>query len=144
MKYYRGGDRKALQAQLRDKGFRSTEGRLELLAILKQSGRPLSVATIAQRMGTNLDEVSVYRALEALARVGLLVRVDLRRGGAHYEFAHAHHHHLTCTDCGRVADLDLCVDVSLEARALRQASAFASVRTHALEFFGTCSNCARS
>lgn len=142
MKYYRGKDRRELQSALRDRGFRSTEGRLSLLGILKRSHTPLSVPDIARRLGKNLDEVNVYRALEALTSAGLLMRADLRRGGAHYEFAHSHHHHVTCRSCGKTEDVQDCDAGKLETRVLASSS-FARIDTHALEFFGTCRPCAR-
>ncbi len=139
---YAGKDRKELQAALRDRGFYSTEGRLGLLALLKSAHKPLSVPAIAARLGNHLDEVNVYRALEALSAKGLLTRSDVRRGGAHYEFAHGdHHHHLICNDCGKTEDFEFCEDKGLERRALRGSRTFASIQTHALEFFGTCQRC---
>ena len=141
-KYYRGEDRRELQAALRDRGFRSTEGRLELLSILKRAHKPLPVAKITGQLRSNLDEVNVYRALEALCGKGLLTRSDMRQGGARYEYAHLHHHHLVCGDCGLTEDMEDCADKRMEKRALDNSHAFATIRTHALEFFGLCKACA--
>lgn len=141
MKYYRGKDRRELQSTLRNRSFRSTEGRLGLLGILKRSQVPLSVPEIARRLGKNLNEVNVYRALEALTRVGILTRSDVRRGGAHYEFAQHHHHHVICRSCGKTEDVEDCEGDKLETRVLASSS-FARIDTHALEFFGTCRPCA--
>jgi Fe2+ or Zn2+ uptake regulation protein len=68
---YTGGDRKALQKLLRDSWFRSTEGRLALLSALKRSYRPVAVEMLARQLGTRLDEVNVYRALESFAAAGI-------------------------------------------------------------------------
>ena len=139
---YLKGDRHALQAILRDKGFHSTEGRLWLLSILKNSRHPMSVPEVARWLSATLDEVNVYRALEALAGVGILTRSDVRRGGAHYELAEGHHHHIVCKSCGRTEDVEDCADKKLEARVLKETKLFAKIDTHALEFFGTCYSCA--
>ena len=139
---YNGEDRKELQKILRDNGFRSTEGRLALLSVLKRSHRPLPVAKLARRVGTRLDEVNVYRALEAMTDKGLLARSDLRRGGARYEYAHSHHHHLVCNDCGLTEDVEVCAGKRMENTVLSNSRAFAKVNTHALEFFGRCHACA--
>lgn len=142
-KYYRGGDRKQLQALLRESGFRSTEGRLKLLSVLRESGRPMSVHEISGECGKDLEVVNVYRALEALSAAGLLLRTDLRKGGAHYEFKDEHHHHhVTCNECGVSEDVSVCSGASMESRVLRDSRKFARVQTHALEFFGTCNACA--
>lgn len=143
-KYYAGGDRKMLQALLRDNNFRSTEGRLTLLGILKNAESPLSVADITGKLHKDLNKVNVYRALEALGDAGLLVRSDVRRGGAHYEYAYSHHHHLVCEECGRTEDVRECADKRMEKRVLDTSRTFAAISTHALEFFGVCNACARS
>ncbi len=141
--FYRGADRKELQTILRDHGFRSTEGRLAMLSVLRSSHGPLSVPTVAVKCGARLDRVNVYRALEALANAAILNRTDLRQGGAHYEFNDHHHHHLTCTDCGTVKDVEACEFNKVATAALREISGFAKVNSHSFELFGTCTTCAR-
>ncbi len=56
---YRSGDRKQLQHILRDAGFRSTEGRLALLAALKRTHKPRSVEARAGEGGARHDEANV-------------------------------------------------------------------------------------
>lgn len=140
-KYYKGGDRKSLQALLRSNGFYSTEGRLQLLSFLKKAPAPVSVPEVAKHIGKNLVEANVYRALEALSAAGALVRRDMQRGSVHYEYPHSHHHHLICRDCGRTEDVEHCTDKDMEKKVLRSSRAFASVNTHSLEFFGHCKDC---
>ncbi|MBI4080132.1 transcriptional repressor [Candidatus Kaiserbacteria bacterium] len=140
-KYYKGEDRRALQALLRDHGFYSTEGRLQLLSFLKKASSPVSVPEATKRIGKNLVEANVYRALEALSHAGVLVRSDIRQASVHYEYPHSHHHHLICSDCGRSEEVDDCDDKSMERRVLANSRSFAVVRTHALEFFGQCNSC---
>jgi|SRR3989344_884905 len=139
---YAGGDRKDLQKLLRDNNFRSTEGRLALLSALKRSRRPLSVETLTHQVSSRLDEVNVYRALEAFAAAGILRRVDLQHGHAHYEFNDEHdHHHIACISCGRVEDFTGCEYDKLARKALRQTHGFAKVTNHSLELFGVCNAC---
>jgi Fe2+ or Zn2+ uptake regulation protein len=132
-----------LQSLLRDHGFRSTEGRLTLLSVLKSHHEPLSVPDITKKCGSNLDEVNVYRALEALTKAGILSRSDLRRGGAHYEYNHDHHHHIVCTDCGTTKDFDACDIEKVTDKALKQVRGFATINSHSLELFGLCNGCAK-
>ncbi len=142
-KFYKGADRESLQSALRDHGFNSTEGRLELLSILKGARHPLSVPQITARITGNLDETNVYRSLEALTRAGILSRSDLRQGGAHYEMLHGHHHHhVVCNNCGIMEDVEECIGERVESKVLKSAKKFAAINTHALEFFGTCNSCA--
>ena len=140
---YSGEDRKQLQHLLRDAGFRSTEGRLALLSALKRSQKPLSVETLARQLKSRLDEVNVYRALEAFTVAGIARHVDLQHGHAHYEFARGDdHHHIVCTSCQKVEDFTGCEYEKLVGNALRQPRAFSKVRSHSLELFGLCTSCA--
>src|SRR3989344_4705839 len=140
-KFYRGNDRKALQALLRDHGFYSTEGRLQLLSFLKKASAPVSVSQVAKRVGKNLVEANIYRALEALSDVGVLVRSDVRRGGVHYEYPHSHHHHIVCERGGRTEDVEYCDARRMENKVLENSRTFAKINTHSLEFFGHCKDC---
>ncbi|QQG37669.1 MAG: transcriptional repressor [Candidatus Kaiserbacteria bacterium] len=141
LKHYAGTDRKALQAILRDAGFRSTEGRLKLLSILKAAARPLAISEIAVAARDFLDEANVYRALEALAQKTVIVRSDLRQRGVCFELADTHHHHLTCDDCGTSEDVDFCVGERAEKDVLRRSHNFTRIKAHSLEFFGQCRSC---
>jgi Fur family ferric uptake transcriptional regulator len=55
--------------------------------------------------GAAVGVASVYRALDTLAELRLVQRVDVGDGIARYEPVHAggdHHHHVVCHDCGKV------------------------------------------
>ena len=136
-----------LQQVLRSHGFRATATRVALLRLLRAAGRPLAVAKIqAIWPGSAPDHTTLYRALTDLAAAGVIRRTDLNSGVAHFEYApdRPHHHHIVCTDCGRIEELDHCVGQTLESRALAHTPAFASINDHVLEFFGTCQQCAHT
>jgi Fur family ferric uptake transcriptional regulator len=50
-----------------------------------------------------------------------------------------HHHHLICTRCARVVEIEECFPEEIERRIAR-ANGFTGV-THRLEFFGVCPDC---
>jgi Fe2+ or Zn2+ uptake regulation protein len=140
---YHGKDRKHLQNVLRDNGFRSTEGRLALLAALARSSKPLPVEVLARQLSTRLDEVNVYRALESFAKAGITRRVDLQHGHAHYEFVHGDdHHHVVCTGCSKIEDFEGCDYEKLAQKALKQVKEFSRIESHSFELFGLCNTCA--
>jgi Fe2+ or Zn2+ uptake regulation protein len=102
---------------LHERGFRQTPGRVRLLEILWSAKRPLTVEEIARRVDLNV--VTLYRALNELARTGLIARGigasgitgditgDIR--AAHFSYAREdHHHHLVCMDCGFVKTCTTC------------------------------------
>ena len=128
---------------LRDAGLRATPGRLALLAVLAKESKPLAMPQIEARMKGRLNQVTLYRALEALAASGIVARVNLEHDHAHYELVagRPHHHHAVCSGCGRVEDIEV-PHARLEEKAAAQAKGFASISRYSLEFFGLCRSCA--
>lgn len=135
---------KELVALLRSGGFKATPGRLALLSVLASSAKPLGVPEIVAQLKGEMDQATVYRALDALYRSGILRRVELEHTHAHYEVVIPgdHHHHIVCTICGRIEDLPECATDDLEQQALTRTKAFATISRHSLEFFGVCRKCA--
>ena len=131
---------------LRAAGYKATAGRVALLDTLARANRELTIAEIQKLLKKKIDEVTIYRALEALASSGIVRRVDFRHAHAHYELAAGkeHHHHLICTSCGKVEDIAVCRTDRLEKEALARSTAFANLKDHALEFFGMCKKCAKA
>lgn len=136
-----GGDYEAARI-LRDAGFKATFPRVRLLEALQKVKKPLSAEALGKEVKKHANLATVYRALEAFAKAGIVRRIDFGHPHAHYEFAaKSHHHHVVCESCGEVEDVDF-KEPSLEDAALRAARSFTKIRTHALEFFGTCKACA--
>ncbi len=85
--------------ELHSAGSRATPGRLGVLKLLEREKKPLTVGAIEKKL-LNLNEVTIYRILDALTKAGL-VRKGVEGRVAHFEYAaKPHHHHLVCTDCG--------------------------------------------
>jgi Fur family transcriptional regulator, ferric uptake regulator len=130
---------------LREAGYKPGRARTAVIEALGGERCCLTAQEIHDRVRARRPGVgiaSVYRALEALAGLGLVHRLDLRSDGAHYEPAAAsgdHHHHLVCGDCGRVEPF---ADDRLE-QAIGNASAQASFRIdgHDVVLRGLCETC---
>ena len=131
---------------LRSLGFRVTPGRLALLALLEAAGTPLSVQDVYKKwQGTKSpDIVTLYRSLTELQAAGIVRRIDLGTGTAHFEYTptRPHHHHIICNGCGTVEELEHCSLVGLEDQLLITSHQFKSIYSHNLEFFGQCTRCA--
>ena len=136
-----GGNSEGL---LRAARLKVTPARQDVLRILGNARWPLSVRMIAGMLGPAADQVTAYRTLEVLAAAGIVRSVDLGHGHAHFELVagREHHHHLVCESCGAIEDVASCGDRTLERAVLKRSKSFASIRTHALEFFGLCAKCA--
>jgi len=93
--------------------------------------------------GSGVGLATVYRTLQGLAAAGELDAIRTPDGQVAYRTCSpGHHHHLICRSCGRTVEVSI---PSLETliRALAAEQGFAQVE-HELEFYGTCTDCARS
>jgi Fur family ferric uptake transcriptional regulator len=98
---------------LRAAGLRVTGPRLAVHAVLESGradGRHLTAADVAAGVRARTDGVStqaVYDCLDALARAGLVRRIEPAGQSALYETRVGdNHHHLVCRGCGRTVDVD--------------------------------------
>lgn len=128
---------------LRDAGLRVTPGRIALLHALAKESKPVPVEKLAKSLKGELNQVTLYRALEAFEGANIVTRAGLGHEHAHYELllGRPHHHHAVCRTCGHVEDIEVPHGPSPEKDAERRAKGFASIDRYSLEFFGTCHSC---
>ncbi len=91
-------------ALVRSRGGRATASRRVLLEILFESRDHRSVEELAAAVQARAPEVhlsTVYRNLEELQRLGVIVHTHLGHGPAAYQLASDAHSHLLCERCGR-------------------------------------------
>ena len=89
------------------------------------------------------DLATVYRSLHLLEEMEMVKRFDLGDGVARFELLEegddGHHHHLVCTRCAGIVEIEECFMPELE-RQIGIRNGFRGV-THKLEFFGICPSC---
>jgi Fur family ferric uptake transcriptional regulator len=94
---------------LRAAGLRVTAPRIAVLAAAR-SGEHATVGEIAAAARGTLGSIStqaVYYVLDALARAGLVRRIEPAGSPARFETRVGdNHHHVVCRACGAVADVD--------------------------------------
>lgn len=132
--------------RLRRDGQRYTPGRRALVEVLAAAAHPLPIADIVAG-GNDLAQSSVYRNLAVLERASVVSKVITNGEWACFELAEdltTHHHHLICSDCGTVRDVEVPADVESaldEALAdLAAADGFVLER-HRLDLVGRCGGC---
>jgi Fur family transcriptional regulator, ferric uptake regulator len=136
-----------LQGQLRDHGFRITEGRIKLLKLLYTAREPLSIQAVSGLWkGKQLNQTTLYRTLTDLTEAGIVRRVDLNTGTAHFEYTpdRPHHHHIICSDCGTIENIDTCFIGGLQEKLTQDSKRFKNIYSHNLEFFGHCKSCTKA
>ena len=134
-----------LTDKLRKHARKITGPRQAILDVLRRHQHPLANREIHEALGDQgCDLATVYRNLHTLEEMGLVRRFDFGDGAARFELVpdgeDGHHHHLICTRCSLIVEIEECFPPELEA-ALAQRHGFAEI-THRLEFFGLCRRCA--
>lgn len=115
----------------------------ERLIELANSGADFTIDDLWQmlrQVEPRLGRATVYRAVEMLFGLGLLDRIEFADGTHHYRVCgSAHHHHLTCTQCHLVVEVDICLPVDQFASIGKQTD-FA-IEGHSITLFGRCPAC---
>jgi len=134
----------ALTSRLRGESRKITGQRAAILEILRKYPHPLTnreIFAAFPKRGCNL--ATIYRSIHLLEKMGMVKRFDFGDGTARFELIDAdndgHHHHLVCTKCSGVVEIQECFTGDIERR-IAKANGFEAV-THKLEFFGICPNC---
>jgi Fe2+ or Zn2+ uptake regulation protein len=88
-----------------------------------------------------IGRATVFRSVEKLVDLGLLNRIEFADGSHHYRVCNSeeHHHHLTCTQCHRVVEVNLCIPEE-KLTAIGNQTNFA-IEGHSLTLFGRCEAC---
>ncbi len=133
-----------LKEKLRRSDRRITGPRRAILDVLSRHPHPMTTRQIRLAMTEcACDLVTVYRSVKLLVEMELVDRFDFGDGSARFELAGnhntMHHHHLICTRCDEVVEIEECFTNQWEERITRE-SGFIGV-THKLEFFGVCPDC---
>jgi Fur family ferric uptake transcriptional regulator len=135
----------AILNRLRGEGLRITAGRRNILNVLFQAERPLTLQEIqdlAASEGDGPDYATVFRMIALLDRLRLVHKVNLQRSCSYYELndPSKHYDHIVCTACGKVVVIDIPCPLAETEQRVAEYYGFRNV-SHSLEFFGRCSDC---
>lgn len=131
---------------IRGVGFRATDTRKLVYSFLRKSKYPVNIKEIVDAIGADkIDQVTVYRILEAFSKVNLVQRIDFRQGHAYFELVDEKHdhHHIVCTKCNTIKDFYGCNFGKFAKDALKKVKGFSKITGHSLEFFGVCNSCVK-
>ena len=129
----------ALTLKLEARGHRMTPSRRAVMATVLQQSDQFTVDDLLRHC-RGAGRATVFRTVKLLCDMGVVCRVLMEDGSLHYRVSQrGHHHHIVCTSCGGVKDLDEC-GVSDLVRELGEASGY-EIEGHWLEFYGRCEGC---
>jgi len=134
-------------------GHRITVGRKAIFDVFMNTKGHLSAEEVYLKVREKYPSVgltTVYRTLDLLANMCMLLKFDFGDGRARYEMIDntdekSHHHHLVCRKCKKIIDYTDFIDEEIEflkktEKALSEKYNF-EIKNHILQFCGLCSDC---
>ena len=131
-----------LIAALKERNFRLTPQRVELVRLIASSDGHPSAAQLYARIKPQFPTMShatVYKTLALLKEMGQVLEIDLR-DDSHYDGHRPEPHpHLICIQCNKIIDGEVDFDPSA-IRKLERASGYKILRSQ-VSFYGLCPDC---
>jgi Fur family ferric uptake transcriptional regulator len=127
------------------KGFnlKVTPARIAVLKFLESTDQPVDVNSIIdylRQKDVDTNPATVFRMMNDFLQKGITQQIQFQEGKARYELSNKkHHHHLICTNCGKIEEVEGDFLKKMEEDILK--SKGFRVKSHSLEFFGLCSDC---
>ena len=127
------------------KGFnlKVTPARVAVLRFLESTNQPVDVNSIIdylRQKDVDTNPATVFRMMHDFLQKGITQQIQFQEGKARYELSNKkHHHHLICTNCGKIEEVEGDFLQKMEEDILK--SKGFRVKSHSLEFFGLCSDC---
>lgn len=125
-------------------GYRLTGPRRAVAQLIVSREGHFSAADLiddakARRLG--IGRATIFRALDLFTELNVVERLDLPSGEHAYVpcWPVRHHHHLVCSNCGRVTEVD---DIGLaNTLDVVQRRTGWQIESHRLELYGRCPRC---
>ncbi|MCG9968090.1 transcriptional repressor [Pelotomaculum terephthalicicum JT] len=134
--------------KLREKECKFTSRREHILKVLLENkGNHLcaeDIYNLVKQKAPDVGIATVYRTLELFQEFDIINSMDFGDGRRRYEFGgvegvNHHHHHLICTKCGAIIEVNEDLLEELENRVSKQYDF--NVTNHQLKIFGICKKC---
>ena len=136
-------DSAELAGLLARKGVRATRQRVEVLAELARERDDVTAQSLWRRLreqDSRTGLATVYRTLSLLSEKGVIDSLSHHGTELCYRLCtDSHHHHLLCTKCHRVVEIEQC---GIDGWIDEVTSSHGFVATdHRVEISGVCSDC---
>lgn len=137
--------------KLKKKGYKFTPQRKAILdAVADHKGQHLSseeIYDIVRVSSPDIGLATVYRTVQLLVDMDVLSKLNLDDGFVRYELCdhtedQHNHHHLICSECGKIIEVREDLLESLE-QEIEKKYAFL-IKDHKLKFFGICETCQKN
>ena len=130
--------------RVRDAGYKLTNARLTVLAVLEQADGHITSTELLDRVNEldpGIGRASVFRTLDLFTQLNLIrpTYIDSSVTPTYVLMPGGHHHHIICTNCNRVIEFEDCGLEELRQKLEQRYHVHLS--GHLLEFYGLCDDC---
>jgi Fur family ferric uptake transcriptional regulator len=123
-----------------------TNPRILVLEALLDSKNPLTIDELQSKLSGNVAKSTLYRVLNDLKKIKILHEFTTPDNSTVVELLledHSHHHHLFCSDCGEIIDVEMSNEfenlLDKEIKKIEKQFNFA-IQDHRVEMFGVCTD----
>ena len=123
-----------------------TNPRILVLEALLEVNNPLTVEELQLKLKGIVAKSTLYRVLNDLKKINILNEFTSPDNSTVVELIledHSHHHHLFCSDCGEVIDVELSDEFEkmllVEIESIQKKFNF-EINDHRVEMFGLCTD----
>jgi Fe2+ or Zn2+ uptake regulation protein len=131
-----------LVKSLRDKGYKLTPQRLEIIKLLARDMSHPGARDILKKVRKAVPRISmstVYYTLDMMKKEGLIQELEYYDTDNRYDINVSDHINLVCTKCGKITDF--MGDLPSLSRTVEKETGFKPA-TMRFEYYGICRNCA--
>ena len=129
-----------------DNNISITNPRIIVLEQLLKYKKPISVDSLLSSLNNQVAKSTLYRVLNDLKDINILHEFSTPDNQTVVELIledHPHHHHLFCSDCGEIIDVEMATE--FENRLLKEIKRIEKkfnfvIEDHRLELFGKCTD----
>jgi len=151
--YYTLDVEKNSEQILSDHNVSITNPRILVLETLLENKGPITLDELQKVLKNKVAKSTLYRVLNDLKKIGILDEFTSPENQTVIELIledRTHHHHLFCSDCGEIIDVELSNEfenfLDLEIKKIEEKFKF-KISDHRVEMFGQCTdqceNCKR-
>ena len=131
---------------LSDNNISITNPRIIVLEQLLKYKKPISVDSLLSSLNNQVAKSTLYRVLNDLKDINILHEFSTPDNQTVVELIledHSHHHHLFCSDCGEIIDVEMAAE--FENKLLKEIKRIEKkfnfvIEDHRLELFGKCTD----
>ena len=132
---------------LLEKNLSITSPRKLIIEEIIKNSNPISIENLQKRLEGKVALSTLYRALNDLKSAEVIKEFTTTDSITMFELislGEEHHHHLFCTSCGKIIDIDLSkkFEKNVDAEVVKIEKNFNyKITEHTLELLGLCSKC---